>query len=105
MITLRQYDEAEQHLRRAIDLDPTYTNSRVGLAQVLFLRGKYADALTICEQLVKDEPENAGFWLVAGRLCEAMGKFEQAAAAYRHALDLQPDLEEARLRLENLQRH
>lgn len=37
-------DKAEEHFRKSLDIDPRYTVSRVDLAQVHIIKGRYAEA-------------------------------------------------------------
>ncbi|MDQ4078643.1 MAG: SH3 domain-containing protein [Chloroflexota bacterium] len=48
---------------------------------------------------VDDDPENGHAWFILGAFTEAEGDLSQARDYYRHALDLNPDLYEARLAL------
>jgi Flp pilus assembly protein TadD len=92
MINLAQPPEllfkAEPLLRRALELDPTSSETRVRLGRVLYLRGRDKDAYPI---LIKAESEAATptikyyAALFAGRAAERMGEDGNAREAYGRA--------------------
>jgi hypothetical protein len=85
--------DAEQHLSRAITLDPTMTEAYVRLAHVRTLRGRAADAQTLFMRLPPSADVRITFYaaMVEGKTLEALGRLDDAAAAYQRAGDLFPD--------------
>ena len=74
---------AETAYRRAILLDPTTFQWRLGLADTLGAQGRHAEAIAMFERLVADRPDEAAIWrrlgqarLQAGRPDEAAQDFE-----------------------------
>lgn len=55
---------AETSYRMAILLDPATLDWKMGLARSLFKQEKYADAVTLCDRLIADQPERADLWLL-----------------------------------------
>ncbi|KRA81660.1 hypothetical protein ASD76_12235 [Altererythrobacter sp. Root672] len=63
----------------------------VGTSDEAPLAQGQADPLTRLEQLVEKEPENAGAWQKLGFAYFELGRFDEAATAYRHATEADPD--------------
>jgi tetratricopeptide (TPR) repeat protein len=53
--------------------------------------GKNADALRICGEMLRANPQSYKVWTLRAVALEQSGKPEEALAAYRHALKLSPD--------------
>ncbi len=53
--------------------------------------GDAAQAIAICEAILTDDAEQAAVWELLGQAHQAQARWEEAAAAYRHALALDPD--------------
>jgi tetratricopeptide (TPR) repeat protein len=64
------YSSSENHLcaesayRMAILLDPETLDWKMGLARSFFRQQRYAEAVTICGQLINEYPERADLWLL-----------------------------------------
>jgi tetratricopeptide (TPR) repeat protein len=81
---------------------PQDTSARLLQARLLRLDGKFAEALTQAEVVARDEPRPliAGeAFLLVGRLQAALGRRDQAVAAYEEAMTRQPQSLEAALAL------
>lgn len=85
--------DAERHLSRAIRLDPTMTEAYVRLAHVRTLMGRAADAQALFMKLPPSADVTVTFYaaMVEGGMLEALGRLDDAAAAYQRAGDLFPD--------------
>jgi hypothetical protein len=85
--------DAERHLSRAIRLDPTMTEAYVRLAHVRTLLGRAADAQPLFTRLPPSADVRVTFYaaMVEGRMLEALGQLDGAAAAYQRGGDLFPD--------------
>ncbi|MFH1920893.1 MAG: tetratricopeptide repeat protein [Planctomycetota bacterium] len=81
---------AEQLWRRAAALDPRNTACRVELASLYERNDKEREALDICEQLRKIEPENADHCLNVGLLNARLNRFDAALSAMERAIELDP---------------
>jgi Tfp pilus assembly protein PilF len=86
-----RYDLAEQHLRRALDIDPAYTEARVNLSRVLIERSQYPAAEVEVKKALDDltyvSPEKA--WFNYGLLNFRQQKYETAKDAFYKALQTQ----------------
>jgi Flp pilus assembly protein TadD len=89
------FDEAERLLREAVAAAPEQVSAHHRLGVLLILAGKPEAAraeLARATELAKDD---ALPWLDLGRAEEASGHLEAAEAAYRRALQIQPELPRA----------
>ncbi|HEY2586756.1 MAG TPA: tetratricopeptide repeat protein [Tepidisphaeraceae bacterium] len=84
--------EAEQLCRRAVDVDPTFVNARLNLAQILTTEGRIPDAMPEAEAAVRMNPTNPnaqgflGMLLVrSGRQAEGMDHLREAQRLSGHA--------------------
>lgn len=86
------YAEAEQEFRRAIALDSTNVELRVGLARAFYQQGKESEALVVIEEMMKrrDVPPEAR--LLNARLLLKRGDVPGAVAHYKAAIEDDPQL-------------
>jgi Tfp pilus assembly protein PilF len=90
--------DAEDLFRRALAVDPALIEARVRLARLLDLRGRHADAAAALKIALDAHPQGVvGFYahLFAGRVAQALGQVDAAAAHYTDARDLFPDAQSA----------
>ncbi|MDB6091388.1 MAG: repeat-containing protein [Gammaproteobacteria bacterium] len=52
--------------------------------------GNFAGAARALEQIVREDSQSAGAWRALGSAYQHLHKFDEALAAYRHALDVEP---------------
>ncbi len=92
-------DVAEARLREALAINPKYQRAWNNLALVLGQQQRYDECLEAFRKVVSeaDAHSNLAFLLTT------QGKVAQAKEAYRHALQLEPNLLRARLALEKLE--
>lgn len=58
-------DKAEASFRKALEIDPHFTNARVDLARVLIAAGRYGDARAELQKVLDDRtPQNLADWTV-----------------------------------------
>jgi tetratricopeptide (TPR) repeat protein len=58
-------DKAEASFRKALEIDPHFTNARVDLARVLIAAGRHADARAELQKVLDDKtPQNIADWTV-----------------------------------------
>lgn len=58
-------DKAEASFRKALEIDPHFTNARVDLARVLIAAGRYGDARAELQKVLDDKtPQNIADWTV-----------------------------------------
>jgi tetratricopeptide (TPR) repeat protein len=90
--------DAEDLFRRVLTVDATMVEARVRLARLLDLRGRHTDAAAALKIALESHPEGVvGFYahLFAGRVAQALGQIDEAAAHYKAALTLFPDAQSA----------
>ena len=88
---LDRLEEAEQHYRKAIQLDEDSATARESLGVLLFNGGHYAAALAEFEATKRLRPEySEGCWL-AGRALARLDRLEEAEQHYRRAIQLDED--------------
>ena len=88
------YDEAINSFKKAIELDETYGWSYNNLAALYIRRGHYKDAIPLYQKGLKYIQEARAKALLWNRLGDAYRKLnehDRAAAAYRKAMELDPD--------------
>jgi len=88
------YDEAMNSFKKAIELDETYGWSYNNLAGLYIRQGQYKDAILLYQKGLKYIQEARAKALLWNRLGDAYRKLnehDRAAAAYRKAMELDPD--------------
>lgn len=91
----KRYDEAAAAMQEAVDLEPEsalYTNN---LGFVFYRRGELAKALELYQRTEKLDPARIQVYMNEGSALEALGRKEEAVAAYRKFLELAPDHRDA----------
>jgi len=97
----RRLDQAETHLRTALELDPKFTPSYRNLAEALFAQGRAAEALPLIEKAIELTPESPLNHYTRGIVLRALERNGEAAADLSKAIQqgLVPD-QEKRAQLE-----
>jgi tetratricopeptide (TPR) repeat protein len=92
---------AEQEFTAALVVSPEKQNSLLGRGMAEYQQGKLDAAVNDLSRAARMAPMAAAdFWL--GRALEDRGKTQSAIAAYESALQIAPDMAEARQRLNGL---
>lgn len=68
----------------------------------VFGEGDYDQALKIAEHVVLIDPKHATAWFNLGAIYEHLHRIEEAKEAYQHALDCDPEIEDAQKQLDSL---
>jgi tetratricopeptide (TPR) repeat protein len=89
--SLERYPEALEQFRMAVDQSPRDRGARGGLAVTLMALNHSAEALPVCEALVRDDPADSAAWGFLARLHAERGRWEDALAAYETAEGLRSD--------------
>ncbi len=76
-------DDAERLLEKVLALSPDYRAARYDLADVLVRRHKYLPARAEAERLLKAEPDNPDYRIIAATIATALGEHDIAIANYR----------------------
>lgn len=75
---------AESAYRQAILLDPETLDWQLGLARSLFKQQKFGDAVSLCETLIRKQPDNAEFWLLQANAYLGLKQPMRAAENYEY---------------------
>ncbi len=74
-----QYLAAESAYRNALLLQPETLDWKLGLTQSVVKQQKYAEAATLCQELIDQYPDRADFWLLQANAYIGLGKPLKAA--------------------------
>ena len=87
---LERMDDAEAHLRRALELDPASIEAQINLAMVLDHRGENDEAVALYDRILRDKPDNNEVRFNRSLIRLARGDYSGAWLDYeaRHALQL-----------------
>ena len=85
-----RWRDAENLLRRAVELAPGWPAPKANLALVLGRMGRPAEALELLEDVFDDEPEEVGHWNLKAATLGRLGDFEQAITLYENVLERSP---------------
>ncbi len=85
---MEDYAAADQWLTRSVQLDPSDAHARYYLGRAKYNQKRFVDAVRIFQECLDGDPRNAKAADYLGRSYEALGKNEDAMAAYRNAIDL-----------------
>lgn len=99
-----QFDLAEKQYRAALQQDPKHTTARYNLAGALYRQRKYQDAARLLNELTASDAEpglKAAAHYNTGVIHTKEKNLEASIEAYKSALRLRPDDQQAR---ENLQK-
>lgn len=88
-------DEAVEHYRRAIELDPQQAGAHSALGLILRAGGRADEAVEHYRAALELDPENAATRSNLANILVEDGRSSEAASHYRWALELAPDFVEA----------
>lgn len=92
---LNRNDEALEQLDLVLAHTPNDIGSTYLKATVCAQAGKADEAVALFEQLTRAHQPHASFWTGYGRSLKTIGRTADAIAAYRHAIEMNPELGEA----------
>jgi tetratricopeptide (TPR) repeat protein len=107
-VALQRWDEAERAYRAAIELNPRLTSAYQALAELLETDGREADLERVYRRLAEQLPElsaahyNLGQVIYRMTAVAGLERIDEAEAAYRRAIEIQPDYTQAYIALGNL---
>ncbi|MGB3471008.1 MAG: sulfotransferase [Erythrobacter sp.] len=84
-------EDAEKLLRRCLELAPDFKQARGHLANTLFKKQKYQDALDELDKLDTDEPDNPGTLLLRANIYAQTGCYYEGLEYFRRIAKLRPD--------------
>ena len=85
-----RYKDAENLLRRALDLSPSFTAARANLALVLYRQNRPEEAIAELNQVTTEEPESTGHFNLQAAAFGRIGEFEDALKLYEVVLAQAP---------------
>ncbi|WP_225205932.1 tetratricopeptide repeat-containing sulfotransferase family protein [Novosphingobium huizhouense] len=86
-----RYQDAENLLRRAIELAPQFTPARANLALVLYRTNRAGEALEELARVSAEDPDNIGIANLQAAAYGRIGEFDEALALYAHVLAEMPE--------------
>lgn len=75
----QDYLASESAFRMAVLLDPSDRQWRMGLTESLFKQERFADAVAMCESLLREDPERSEVWMLQANAYARMGQTRKAA--------------------------
>jgi tetratricopeptide (TPR) repeat protein len=75
---------AESAYRQAILLDPETLDWQLGLARSFFKQQKFGDAVSLCNNLIEQKPDNGDFWLLQANAYLGLKQPMRAAENYEY---------------------
>ena len=81
-----RYTDAENLLRRAIELAPDFTPARANLALVLYRTNRASEALEELARVTVEDPDNTGTLNLQAAAYGRIGEFDEALALYAQVL-------------------
>ena len=98
----QQSELALEQLNLLLADDPTHPGSRTLKAAILCRLGDYAEGIALYAGLLEQFLDNARVWMSQGHALKTAGRQDEAIAAYRRSLALDPGFGEAYWSLANL---
>jgi tetratricopeptide (TPR) repeat protein len=103
LATASRLPEAERQFRRALELDPKFTDARYNLASAEAAQGTWETAVNDFKQVLAERPDDTktrqhlgeSLFAWGNQLADA-GRYEQAAARYHDAIVYRPSDAELR---------
>lgn len=80
--SVENYLSAESAYRMAILLDPATLDWKMGLTRCFFKQERYAEAVSICRQLLETHPDRADLWLLQANAYIGLNQPLKAAEIY-----------------------
>ncbi|MFM7378096.1 MAG: sulfotransferase [Erythrobacter sp.] len=86
-----RYKDAENLLRRAVELAPGFTAARANLAIVLYRQNRFAEAGGVLEEVLAQDPANTSSRNLLAATLGRIGDYDEAIAIYGELLQSFPD--------------
>jgi protein O-GlcNAc transferase len=99
MCHAREWPKAIRLLRDLIAYEPQHFDALHLLGSALVQSGRAKDGAEALEQAARVKPNAPALWINLGSARQVVGEFEAAIAAYKRAVELQPDNPDANHRL------
>lgn len=90
LLKLREFEAAQKHLRRAIELAPTFAKPHEDLGRLLLEQGRAEEAVEVLKVATRLDPKAEMALFTLGRALSMVGDGDQADAAFEAAFALNP---------------
>ncbi|MDE0271786.1 MAG: sulfotransferase, partial [Gammaproteobacteria bacterium] len=90
LLKLREFEAAQKHLRRAIELAPTFAKPHEDLGRLLVEQGRPAEAVEVLRAATRLDPKAEMAFFTLGRALSMAGDSDQADAAFEASFALNP---------------
>ncbi len=91
LVKMKKYGEAEKHLRRTIELAPTFAKPHEDLGFILLELNRPQEAIAVLEKATRLDPKLNLAFLNLGKALAAVGKGKEADAAFEKSFALSPE--------------
>jgi tetratricopeptide (TPR) repeat protein len=91
LLEVKRYSEAERTARDALAFVPHHHEALVLLARSLAAQGRYDAALEVTEKCISSDPTDAYSHYLRGMIFELLGRYADAEAPLKKAIELKPD--------------
>ena len=99
-------EKALNYYRKAVQLQPENITFQKNLADFLYVEsGRLEEALQIYVNILAAHPEDLEILLIAGHICVALKKFDEAETFYNRILEIEPANEDAAKNLKALKNY
>ena len=92
---LKDYEQAEKSIQRAMELNPANSFARVRYATLLFNRRRFDEALKVIDEAVAQDPNSHWVHLWRGLILNASRKKDEAIVEIQKAIELNPKFDTA----------
>jgi len=89
---VKKFDAAKVSLKKALALKPDYLDAEILLVSAELGMGHYQEAMTIAQQIQKQQPESPAGLVLQGDVLMAQKQFAPALKAYEKALAINNDI-------------
>ncbi len=102
LMKLRRYKKAEQQLRLAIKLAPSFAKPYEDLGHLLVLDGRAKEAVNVLQTATRLDPQLESAHFNLGKALAALGRGKEADAAFEKSFQFNPDRKSLALAVEHL---
>ena len=96
---MKRYDEAQEHLKKAIEIDGNSGAAHYLLGRTYFVQGRHDDALTSLETGLTHDPKNPKAHNCVGVIASQKGWVDRAEDSFNEAVKIDPDFGDAHFNL------
>ena len=101
LLKAREFTDAEQYLRRAIELAPTFAKPHEDLGYLLLETGRPEEAVDVLQNATRLDPGAEMAFFSLGRALSMTGKGDDADAAFEASFELNPQRKQLALAAEH----